>query len=215
AVLSTNAQNNPPLSVLGLVDGDNADSSSASTRSSTRTSPTRATSASSRQTSSQREEDAGTVDETNTAEDNTDDEDKDGELSNEPEPTGDGGDSENDDDEDDEEPTPSFDESYEETGQAGAMSLTTPDVQAVGTPMFEIGEKIILGWDYSKSTLRPPKKISICGKFPRDSGKSKDRAAICDWDIAVNISASLKKFTWDTLTGGAPGVAFSQDTGYF
>ncbi|KAJ1647574.1 hypothetical protein LPJ64_001032 [Coemansia asiatica] len=197
---------------------DNSDSTdSPSTSVPTRTSQTRATSASSRDTPSQTEDntrsaDTATAKETDTTEDDTDSNGS--ELANEPDPTDDGSNTE-DGNSNDEEPTQSFDESYEETGLAGAVTLTTPDIQAIGTPMFVIGEKITLGWEYSKSTLRPPKKVSICGKFPKDSGKSVDRTAICDWDIAVNISGSLKKYTWDTLTGGARGVAFSEDTGYF
>ncbi|KAJ2229410.1 hypothetical protein H4R99_005717 [Coemansia sp. RSA 1722] len=189
-------------------NSDNTDSSESS-----RTSLTRTTSNSSRQTTSRTNEEAGTDEDADSAEDTAGD-DEGGELSNEPDEEDDEGDGDSEDT-GDSEPTQSFDESYEETGLAGAVTVTTPDVLTIGTPMFVIGEKITLGWEYSKATERPPKKISICGKYPKDSGKSADRAATCDWDIAVNISGSLRKYTWDTLTGGAPGVAFSQDTGYF
>ncbi|KAJ1852496.1 hypothetical protein GGH12_003529 [Coemansia sp. RSA 1822] len=115
---------------------------------------------------------------------------------------------------DDEEPTPSFDESYDETGMPGTVELTTPDYMTIPTPMFEIGEKITLGWKYGNDTKRPPEKLSICGKFPRGSNKSPNAAALCDWDIAVNISGSLRKYEWDTVTQGMPGAAFVADSGY-
>ncbi|KAJ2316447.1 hypothetical protein IWW51_005625, partial [Coemansia sp. RSA 2702] len=110
--------------------------------------------------------------------------------------------------------SPSFDESYDETGMPGTVELTTPDYLTIPTPMFEIGEKITLGWKYSNDTKRPPSKLSICGKFPKDSGKSTNAAALCDWDIAVNISGSLRKYVWDTVTQGMPGAAFVADSGY-
>ncbi|KAJ2025936.1 hypothetical protein IWW57_003206 [Coemansia sp. S610] len=110
--------------------------------------------------------------------------------------------------------TPSFDESYDITGLAGSAEMMTPNLMLIPTPMFVIGTNVTLGWKYSNATLRPPKKISICGKFPKDSKKSKDPAALCDWDIAVNISGALRKYTWDTVTKGAPGIAFSEDKGY-
>ncbi|KAJ1751979.1 hypothetical protein LPJ79_001606 [Coemansia sp. RSA 1821] len=109
---------------------------------------------------------------------------------------------------------PSFDESYDETGMPGSVSLTTPDYMTIPTPMFEIGQNITLGWEYSNDTKRPPKKLSICGKFPKDSNKSQNQRALCDWDIAVNISGSLRKYVWNTVTHGAPGVAFVADSGY-
>ncbi|KAJ2453734.1 hypothetical protein EV183_002033 [Coemansia sp. RSA 2336] len=116
----------------------------------------------------------------------------------------------------DEEPSdePSFDESYEETGMPGSVSLTTPDYMTIPTPMFEIGQNITLGWTYTNDTKRPPKKLSICGKFPKDSNKSQDQRSLCDWDIAVNISGSLRKYVWNTVTHGAPGAAFVADSGY-
>ncbi|KAJ2852444.1 hypothetical protein IWW36_000331 [Coemansia brasiliensis] len=109
---------------------------------------------------------------------------------------------------------PSFDESYDETGMPGSVSLTTPDYMTIPTPMFEIGQNITLGWEYSNDTKRPPKKLSICGKFPKGSNKSQDQRALCDWDIAVNISGSLRKYVWNTVTHGAPGAAFVADSGY-
>ncbi|KAJ2076981.1 hypothetical protein GGI09_008305 [Coemansia sp. S100] len=115
---------------------------------------------------------------------------------------------------DSQDPTPSFDESYDITGIAGSAVMMTPNLMLIPTPMFVIGTNVTLGWKYSNYTLRPPKKISICGKFPKDSKKSKDPAALCDWDIAVNISGTLSKYTWDTLVKSAPGVAFSEDKGY-
>ncbi|KAJ2139623.1 hypothetical protein IW136_002833 [Coemansia sp. RSA 678] len=119
-----------------------------------------------------------------------------------------------DESDNDEDPTPSFDESYDETGMPGTVELTTPDYMTIPTPMFEIGEKITLGWKYGNSTQRPPEKLSICGKFPRGSNKSPNAAALCDWDIAVNISGSLRKYEWDTVTQGMPGAAFVADSGY-
>ncbi|KAJ2156872.1 hypothetical protein GGF46_004895 [Coemansia sp. RSA 552] len=108
----------------------------------------------------------------------------------------------------------SFDESFDETGLAGSLELTTPDYMTVPTPMFEIGEKVTLGWKYSNDTKRPPTKLTICGKFPRGKGPDPNSRSYCDWDIAVNISGSLKKYVWDTKTTGAPGIAFSVSTGY-
>ncbi|KAJ2778074.1 hypothetical protein H4R18_004820 [Coemansia javaensis] len=119
-----------------------------------------------------------------------------------------------DDDNNNNEPTESFDESYEETGMPGSVLLQTPDYMSVPTPMFEIGEKVTLGWKYTNDTARPPAKLSICGKFPRGSNKSPNPASLCDWDIAVNISGSLNKYIWDTRTVGAPGVAFVASSGY-
>ncbi|KAJ1889808.1 hypothetical protein LPJ66_007833 [Kickxella alabastrina] len=145
-------------------------------------------------------------DESDVASDKNDESDLDNEVSDDPEPT-----NHNDDDNN---PTQSFDESYDVTGIVGAFSWKTPDVISIPTPMFVIGEKITLGWTYTNETLRPPAKVSICGKFPSDSGKSTSRAAICDWTIAVNISGEGKKFIWDTVTDGAKGIAFSEDTGY-
>ncbi|KAJ2824851.1 hypothetical protein IWW50_003132 [Coemansia erecta] len=119
-----------------------------------------------------------------------------------------------DDSDADKDATPSFDESYDETGMPGTVQLTTPDYLTVPTPMFEIGQKITLGWKYSNDTQRPPSKLSICGKFPRGSNKSPNAASLCDWDIAVNISGSLRKYVWDTVTQGMPGAAFVADSGY-
>ncbi|KAJ1996906.1 hypothetical protein H4R26_006018 [Coemansia thaxteri] len=80
--------------------------------------------------------------------------------------------------------------------------------------MFVIGSNVTLGWKYSNATLRPPNKVSICGKFPSGSNMSKNPASLCDWDIAVNISGKLLNYTWDTVRQGAPGVAFSEYKGY-
>ncbi|KAJ2611313.1 hypothetical protein H4S08_003219 [Coemansia sp. RSA 1365] len=107
-----------------------------------------------------------------------------------------------------------FDSDFEETGMPGSVDLTTPDYLAVPTPMFEIGEQITLGWKYTNDTKRPPKKVSICGRFPKSSGLSSSRTSLCDWNIAVNISGSSKKYVWDTVTEGAPGIAFIARSGY-
>ncbi|KAI9505604.1 hypothetical protein BX070DRAFT_232765 [Coemansia spiralis] len=107
-----------------------------------------------------------------------------------------------------------FDASYDETGMPGTVSLMTPNYQAVPTPMFVIGEQIVLGWEYSNDTRRPPNKLSICGRFPTGTQVTSDSRSVCQWNIAVNISGTLRKYTWDTLTEGAPGVAFSEGSGY-
>ncbi|KAJ2782589.1 hypothetical protein GGI15_002871 [Coemansia interrupta] len=167
------------------------------------------------QSSSSRRTSAQTEEATNN--DNTDEntEDDQGELPNDTNPADDeNSETDQNDDNDDDEPTQSFDESYEETGLPQLITLTTPDLNTVPTPMFVIGEDVVIGWKYNKDTLRPPSKVSICGKFPKGSGKSINQAATCDWDIAVNISGTLRKYTWDTITVGAPGIAFSEDTGY-
>ncbi|KAJ1725300.1 hypothetical protein LPJ53_000527 [Coemansia erecta] len=170
---------------------------------------TKATSAStSRRTSAQTEE---ATDNDNTDENTEDDQ---GELPNDAN-AGDDENSENDqNDDNDDDPAQSFDESYEETGLPQLITLTTPDLTTVPTPMFVIGEDVVIGWKYNKDTLRPPSKVSICGKFPKGSGKSINQAATCDWDIAVNISGTLRNYTWDTVTVGAPGIAFSEATSY-
>ncbi|KAJ2720047.1 hypothetical protein GGI07_004849 [Coemansia sp. Benny D115] len=178
------------------------------------TTPTRTTSTNTRSTS--RNTSSSRSSSTNAT--NKDDEQT-GEIDDEKEPTEDedeNSNDENNDDEDDDsaEPTESFDEEFEATGWPGRFVLTTPDVTAYPTPMFVIGEEVTLAWKFEKEVVRPPKKVSICGKFPRDSNKSKDRTAYCDWDIAVNLTGGTKKFIWDTLTVGAPGVVFSEDTGY-
>ncbi|KAJ2803135.1 hypothetical protein H4R20_003013 [Coemansia guatemalensis] len=129
----------------------------------------------------------------------------------EPTATDEDSDGDSEDDSDDDE---SFDSDYEETGMPGTVDLTTPDYLAVPTPMFEIGEEITLGWKYSNDTKRPPKKISICGRFPKSSGLSSSSTSLCDWDIAVNISGSSKKYVWNTVTKGAPGIAFVASSGY-
>ncbi|KAJ2020556.1 hypothetical protein GGI06_002357 [Coemansia sp. S85] len=108
----------------------------------------------------------------------------------------------------------SFDASYEETGLPGAVSLNTPDYVAIPTPMFEIGSSVVLGWSYSNDTLRPPAKVSICGRYPPDHAAFKGRAGICDWVVASNLTGGTRNYTWDTVTQGAPGYSFSADTGY-
>ncbi|KAJ2763671.1 hypothetical protein IWQ57_005489, partial [Coemansia nantahalensis] len=129
-----------------------------------------------------------------------------GELpSDEPTPT---------DDSDNVQPDASFDSSYEETGMPGSVELTTPDYMAVPTPMFEIGDKITLGWKYTNDTMRPPSKLSICGRFPLNSGPGRNPRKLCDWDIAVNISGGSTKYVWDTVTQGAKGAAFVAQAGY-
>ncbi|KAJ2910385.1 hypothetical protein GGI21_000925 [Coemansia aciculifera] len=111
-------------------------------------------------------------------------------------------------------PTPSFDSSYDITGLPGSAIMMTPNLMLIPTPMFVIGSNVTLGWKYSNDTLRPPKKVSICGKFPKDLQYSNNPAALCDWFVAVNISGALTNYTWNTVTMGAPGVAFAEDTGY-
>ncbi|KAJ2691119.1 hypothetical protein GGH99_002484, partial [Coemansia sp. RSA 1285] len=123
-----------------------------------------------------------------------------------PTPTDDGNSSED--------PSESFDESYEETGVPGTVSLLTPDYQLVPTPMFGIGEQIVIGWNYSSDTQRPPKKLSICGRFPTGSSASTSSTDLCNWYIAKGIPGTLRNYTWDTVTQGAPGVAFFEDSGY-
>ncbi|KAJ1822922.1 hypothetical protein LPJ60_001839 [Coemansia sp. RSA 2675] len=108
----------------------------------------------------------------------------------------------------------SFDASYEETGLPGAVSLNTPDYVAIPTPMFEIGSSVVLGWSYSNDTLRPPAKVSICGRYPPDYAAFKGRTGICDWVVASNLTGGTRNYTWDTVTQGAPGYSFSADTGY-
>ncbi|KAJ2557539.1 hypothetical protein EV175_001286 [Coemansia sp. RSA 1933] len=108
----------------------------------------------------------------------------------------------------------SSDDTSDDTGVQGTVSLLTPDSQTIPTPMFAIGEQIVLGWNYSSDTTHPPEKLSICGRFPTDSSASTDASELCNWYIAQNISGSLRNYTWDTVTEGAPGVAFFEDTGY-
>ncbi|KAI8319320.1 hypothetical protein GQ54DRAFT_265549 [Martensiomyces pterosporus] len=110
--------------------------------------------------------------------------------------------------------TQSFDESYEETGLAGAISLTTPDLMAIPTPMFAINGDVVIGWKYSNETLRPPKRINICGRFPPGHNRSPSNTVACDWTIATNISGSARNYTWNTVTEGAPGYVFTENTGY-
>ncbi|KAJ2077609.1 hypothetical protein H4R24_005030 [Coemansia sp. RSA 988] len=149
---------------------------------------------------------------TDTEEESTKEEsdNEDSEESDEPTATDDEDNEDNEDDDSEE----SFDSDYEETGMPGTVDLTTPDYMAVPTPMFEIGEKITFGWKYSNDTKRPPNKVSICGRFPRSSGLSTNPTSLCDWDIAVNISGSSKKYIWNTVTKGAPGIAFVANSGY-
>ncbi|KAJ2744182.1 hypothetical protein GGI20_003183 [Coemansia sp. BCRC 34301] len=187
---------------LAQNDGDNPDSTTPTSRTSPSPTPT-PDSRSTKPTGSQSSTDDKTRDEATATDD--DDSDKDSKTADPSSPTPDSG---------LQTPTPSFDESYEITGMAGSAIMMTPNLMLIPTPMFVIGTNVTLGWKYSNVTLRPPKKISICGKFPKDSKKSKDPAALCDWDIAVNISGALTKYTWDTITKGAPGVAFSEDKGY-
>ncbi|KAJ2735919.1 hypothetical protein IW152_001217 [Coemansia sp. BCRC 34962] len=111
-------------------------------------------------------------------------------------------------------PAESFDASYEETGLPGAVSLNTPDYVAIPTPMFEIGSNVVLGWSYSNDTLRPPAKVSICGRYPPDYAAFKDRTGICDWVVASNLTGGTRSYTWDTVTQGAPGYSFFADAGY-
>ncbi|KAJ2872328.1 hypothetical protein GGH93_004099 [Coemansia aciculifera] len=108
----------------------------------------------------------------------------------------------------------SFDASYEETGLAGAVSLNTPNYMAIPTPMFEIGSNVVLGWSYSNDTLRPPAKVSICGRYPSDFAAFQARTGVCDWVVASNLTGSTQNYTWDTVTQGAPGYSFYADTGY-
>ncbi|KAJ2872329.1 hypothetical protein GGH93_004100 [Coemansia aciculifera] len=184
---------------LAQNDSDKPDNTTPNSKSSPTPTPDSRTSGSQRPT--------GTGNNTREKSTATDDEDKsdDNKATNTPRPTT-GSDTQD--------PTPSFDESYDITGIAGSAVMMTPNLMLIPTPMFVIGTNVTIGWKYSNYTLRPPKKISICGKFPKDSKKSKDPAALCDWDIAVNISGTLNKYTWDTLTKSAPGVVFSEDKGY-
>ncbi|KAJ2744183.1 hypothetical protein GGI20_003184 [Coemansia sp. BCRC 34301] len=108
----------------------------------------------------------------------------------------------------------SFDASYEETGLPGAVSLNTPDYMAIPTPMFEIGSDVVLGWTYSNDTLRPPTKVSICGRYPPDFAAFQARTGICDWEVASNLTGNARNYTWNTKTQGAPGYTFYADTGY-
>ncbi|KAJ2089389.1 hypothetical protein GGI16_006227, partial [Coemansia sp. S142-1] len=110
--------------------------------------------------------------------------------------------------------TESFDASYEETGLPGAVSLNTPNYMAIPTPMFEIGSNVVLGWSYSNDTLRPPAKVSICGRYPSDFAAFQARTGLCDWVVASNLSGGTQNYTWDTVTQGAPGYSFYADTGY-
>ncbi|KAJ2396583.1 hypothetical protein GGI05_001045 [Coemansia sp. RSA 2603] len=185
-------------------NGNSQDSTEVTSAQTTRTT----SSSTSRRTSAQTEQ--------ATNKDNTDDntEDDQGELPNDTNLGDDEKSENNHTDDDGNEITQSFDESYEETGLPQLITLTTPDLNTVPTPMFVIGEDVVIGWKFNSDTLRPPSKVSICGKFPKGSGKSINQAAICDWDIAVNISGTLRNYTWDTVTVGAPGIAFSEDTGY-
>ncbi|KAJ1664986.1 hypothetical protein GGF38_003033 [Coemansia sp. RSA 25] len=111
-------------------------------------------------------------------------------------------------------PIESFDASYDETGLPGAVSLNTPDYMAIPTPMFEIGSNVVLGWSYSNDTLRPPAKVSICGRYPPDFAAFQARTGVCDWDVASNLTGSAQSYTWNTLTQGAPGYTFYADKGY-
>ncbi|KAJ2852090.1 hypothetical protein GGI22_005214, partial [Coemansia erecta] len=129
-----------------------------------------------------------------------------GSSSEDPTPTG--------NDSSDENSSDSSDNSDEETGVQGTVSLLTPNYESIPTPMFAIGEQIVLGWNYSSDTTKPPKNLSICGRFPTGSSASTDPSKLCNWYIAQNISGSLRNYTWDTVTEGAPGVAFFEDTGY-
>ncbi|KAJ1662210.1 hypothetical protein IW140_006111 [Coemansia sp. RSA 1813] len=119
-----------------------------------------------------------------------------------------------DDNNSDEDPSESFDESYEETGMPGTVSLQTPNLMTIPTPMFAIGDQVVLGWNYSSDTLRPPEKLSICGSFPTGSSASTDSTQPCNWYIAQDIPGNSRNYTWDTVTQGAPGVAFSEGSGY-
>ncbi|KAJ1885215.1 hypothetical protein LPJ71_009461, partial [Coemansia sp. S17] len=110
--------------------------------------------------------------------------------------------------------TESFDASYEETGLPGAVSLNTPNYMAIPTPMFEIGSNVVLGWSYSNDTLRPPAKVSICGRYPSDFAAFQARTGPCDWVVASNLSGGTRNYTWDTVTQGAPGYSLYADTGY-
>ncbi|KAJ1963662.1 hypothetical protein GGI12_001922 [Dipsacomyces acuminosporus] len=62
-------------------------------------------------------------------------------------------------------PTPSFDESYEETGLAEAVTLKTPDLMAVPAPMFATNSKVEIPWGYTNAALRPPKRLNSCGRL--------------------------------------------------
>ncbi|KAJ2829254.1 hypothetical protein FBU31_002735 [Coemansia sp. 'formosensis'] len=108
----------------------------------------------------------------------------------------------------------SFDASYDETGLPGAVSLNTPNYMTIPKPMFEIGSNVVLGWSYSNDTLRPPAKVSICGRFPSDFVAFQGRTGVCDWIVASNLTGGAQNYTWDTVTQGAPGYAFYADTGY-
>ncbi|KAJ2052128.1 hypothetical protein GGI08_005095, partial [Coemansia sp. S2] len=110
--------------------------------------------------------------------------------------------------------TESFDASYEETGLPGAVSLNTPNYMAIPTPMFEIGSNVVLGWSYSNDTLRPPAKVSICGRYPSDFAAFQARTGLCDWVVASNLSGGTRNYTWNTVTQGAPGYSLYADTGY-
>ncbi|KAJ2002324.1 hypothetical protein GGI04_003384 [Coemansia thaxteri] len=107
-----------------------------------------------------------------------------------------------------------MDESYEETGLPGAVILSTPDYVLYPSPMFEIGSSVVLGWSYSNATLRPPEKVSICGRYPPDNTAFQERSSVCDWEVVSNLTGGALTYTWNTLTQGAPGYTFYADSGY-
>ncbi|KAJ2514409.1 hypothetical protein GGI11_004097 [Coemansia sp. RSA 2049] len=196
----------PSLAQNGTIDnnGSNTDASTdnSATASSNEHATTPAPSRTNSADGSSDEEHGSTSDESTTSERSNS---KDS-SSEKPTPTDDGNSSED--------PSESFDESYEETGVPGTVSLLTPDYQLVPTPMFGIGEQIVIGWNYSSDTQRPPKKLSICGRFPTGSSASTSSTDLCNWYIAKGIPGTLRNYTWDTVTQGAPGVAFFEDSGY-
>ncbi|OMJ10091.1 hypothetical protein AYI69_g10385 [Smittium culicis] len=83
--------------------------------------------------------------------------------------------------------------------------------KSVPTPLFEIGTVINLEWEYSKELDTVPKKITIAVQIPRElSSTTESQKPIIIYDIAANISGSIKNYSWDTSKQLKNGSYYNQ-----